>query len=138
MPSSVMRIRVHPAAPGPTCSRPALSHEASHSNTRRRPGAVTELSFMPTSLRMFACCRMPLEVCSTGQPDEALLVLAAQHRSGVLPPHCCQLVPRHPVNLLQLRQPSIQRLSGLLLSELRLACCQLMCSDLLQCITSAS
>ena len=65
-------------------------------------------------------------------------MLAAQHRPSVLPPHRCQLAPCHPVDLTQLRQPSIQRLSGLLLPELRLACRQLVCSDLLQCTTSAS
>jgi len=34
-----------------------------------------------------------------GKPDEALFVLAAQHSSGVLPPHDCQLAPCCFVNL---------------------------------------
>lgn len=75
---------------------------------------------------------------SAGQPDEALLVLATQHRPRVLPPHRRQLVPRQHVNLSQLPQPSIQRLSRLLFPELCLARRQLMCLDLLQCTTSAS
>jgi len=34
-----------------------------------------------------------------GKPDEALFVLAAQHSSGMLPPHDCQLAPCCFVNL---------------------------------------
>ena len=138
IPSSVMQIRMLPALPDPARCRPKLSGaEALHSSTVRRQGAVTMLSSAP-DLTAEACLLQGALRGSAGQPDEALLVLAAQHRPGVLPPHRRQLAPRRLVNLTQLHQPSIQRLSCLPLPELCLACCQLVCLNVLQCTTSAS